>query len=143
MPRDVDPAVGQLENVFLYHLDDLQAVAQQAATARREEIPKAEGIVDQEVEHFLAWFHGLAVVPVIKEFRGRLDAVREAELQRALRRLGHLTPEDRARVEQFSHALMNKFLHQPTVTLKQAAEAGRGFGLLEALRTLFGLEPRA
>lgn len=142
VPRDVDPAVGQLENVFLYHLDDLQAVAQQAASARREEIPKAEGIVDQEVEHFLAWFHGLGVVPVIKEFRGRLDAVREAELQRALRRLGHLTPADRAQVEQFSHALMNKFLHHPTVTLKQAAEAGHGFGLLEALRTLFGLERR-
>lgn len=142
VPRDVEPAVGQLENVFLYHLDDLQTVAQQATQARREEIPKAERIVDEEVEHFWAWVDALGMVPVIKEFRGRIDAVRAAELQRALRRLGHLSAADKAQVEQFSYALMNKFLHQPTVTLKKAAEEGRGFGLLEAIKTLFGLEPR-
>ncbi|MBI1968046.1 MAG: glutamyl-tRNA reductase [Gemmatimonadetes bacterium] len=143
VPRDVEPAVGQLENVFLYHLDDLQTVAQQAAVARREEIPKAERIVDQEVEHFWAWFHGLGMVPAIKEFRSRVDAVRAVELQRAMRRLGHLSDADRAQIEQFSYALMNKFLHHPTVALKKAAEEGRGFGLLEALKTLFGLGSRA
>src|SRR5213596_80092 len=88
VPRDVEPAVGQLENVFLYDLDD----------------------------------------------------VRAAELERALKRLPHLSPEDRAQVEQFSHALLNKFLHPPTIALKQAAQAGRGYGLLESLKKLFGLE---
>jgi glutamyl-tRNA reductase len=68
-----------------------------------------------------------------------MEALRVTELERALRHLGHLAPEDRARVEQFSQALLNKFLHQPTVALKAAAEAGRGYGLLEALRRLFGL----
>jgi glutamyl-tRNA reductase len=76
---------------------------------------------------------------VIKEFRSRMEALRAAEVERALRHLNHLPPEDRARVEQLSQALMNKFLHQPTVALKAAAEEGRGYGLLEALRRLFGL----
>jgi glutamyl-tRNA reductase len=117
VPRDVDPAVGQLENVFLYDIDDLQTVAAQAAARRQEEIPAAELIVDEEVERFWAWLEGLGVVPAIKAFRGQMDAVREAELQRILRRLPHLTEADRAQVEQFSHALMNKFLHQATIAL--------------------------
>jgi len=142
VPRDVEPAVGQLENVFLYDIDDLQAVAAQAAAERRTEIPAAERIVSEEVERFWAWYGGLAVVPVLKEFRGRLEDVRAAELERALKRLGHLSPEDRAQLELFSHALLNKFLHHPTVALKEAALAGRGYGLLEALKKLFGLESR-
>jgi glutamyl-tRNA reductase len=143
VPRDVDPAIAQLENVFLYDVDDLQTVAAQATARRRDEIPAAERIVEEETDLFWAWYGGLGVVPVIKEFRGRMEGLRAAELERALRHLGHLTPEDRARVEQLSHALLNKFLHQPTLALKQAAEDGRGYGLLEALRRLFGLEPPA
>ena len=72
-----------------------------------------------------------------------METLRAAELERALRQLPHLSPDDRARLEQFSQALLNKFLHQPTVALKQAAEQGHGYGLLEALRRLFGLEPPA
>jgi len=142
VPRDVEPAVGQLENVFLYDIDDLQAIAAQVAAERRTEIPAAERIVNAEVERFWAWYGGLAVLPVLKEFRGRLEDVRAAELERALKRLGHLSPEDRAQLELFSHALLNKFLHHPTVVLKEAAQAGRGYGLLEALKKLFGLESR-
>jgi glutamyl-tRNA reductase len=142
VPRDVEPAVGQLENVFLYDIDDLQVAAAQRAAQRRADIPDAERIVSEEVERFWGWYGGLAVVPVLKEFRGRLDEVRAMELERALKRLEHLTPEDRAQLEQFSHALLNKFLHHPTVALKRAAEAGRGYGLLEALRKLFDLERR-
>jgi len=141
VPRDVDPAVAQLENVFLYDIDDLQAVAAQAASQRRSDIPAAEHIVSEEVERFWAWYGGLAVVPVLKELRDQMERVRADEVERALRRM-HLTPEDRAQLEQFSHALLNKFLHQPTIALKEAAGAGRGYGLLEALKRLFGLEPR-
>jgi glutamyl-tRNA reductase len=140
VPRDVEPAVGQLENVFLYNLDDLQTVAAQGAARRRDEIPAAERIVDEEVERFWGWVEGLGVVPAIKAFRGRMDSVREAELQRVLRRLPHLTDADRALVEQLSHALMNKFLHQPTIALKRAAEAGKSDELLLALRALFDRE---
>ena len=140
VPRDVDPAVGQVENVFLYNIDDLQSVAAQAAARRREEIPAAERIVDEEVDRFWDWLEGLGVVPAIKAFRGRMDAVREAELQRAFRRLSHLAEADRAQIEQLSHALMNKFLHHPTLALKRAAESGNPDELLLALRALFDLE---
>ena len=142
VPRDVEPAVGRLENVFLYDIDDLQTVVAQATAERRKEIPAAEHIVTEEVDRFWTWYGGLAVVPVLKEFRGRLDQVRAQELERALKRLAHLAPEDRAQIEQFSQALLNKFLHQPTIALKQAAHVGRGYGLLEALKRLFGLEQR-
>ena len=141
VPRDVDPAIAQLENVFLYDVDDLQTVAAQATVRRRDEIPAAERIVEEETDLFWAWYGGLGVVPTIKELRQSMDDLRAVELERALRHLGHLSPEDRARVEQFSQALLNKFLHQPTIALKAAAEEGRGYGLLEALRRLFGMEP--
>jgi glutamyl-tRNA reductase len=140
VPRDVEPAVGQLENVFLYDVDDLQAVAGQAAAQRRGEIPAAEHIVNEEVERFWAWYGGLSVVPALKEFRERLDAVRAVELERAVRRLPHLAPEDRDQLDQFSRSLLNKFLHQPTVALKDAADRGRAYALLEALKELFGLD---
>jgi glutamyl-tRNA reductase len=140
VPRDVEPAVAQLENVFLYDLDDLQAVAAQAAAGRRRDIPAAEHIVSEEVERFWAWYGGLVVVPVLKEFRDRMDRVRAAELERVLRRLPHLSPEDRGELEHFSQALLNKFLHPPTIAVKEAAQAGRGYGLVEALKRLFRLE---
>jgi glutamyl-tRNA reductase len=124
--------------VFLYDVDDLQAVAAHGAAQRRAEIPKAEDIVEQEVATFWTWHDALAVVPVIKELRGRLEALRAAELERALKHLGHLAPEDRAQLEHFSHSLLNKFLHEPTRALKAAAENGRGYALLEAVRRLFG-----
>lgn len=142
VPRDVEPSVGQIENVFLYDVDDLQAVAGQAAAQRRGEIPAAEGIVNEEVDRFWAWYGGLVIVPALREFRERLDAVRAQELERAQRRFRDLGPEDREQLDQFSRALLNKFLHAPTVALKDAAERGRGYALLEALKELFGLEGR-
>jgi glutamyl-tRNA reductase len=145
VPRDVDPALGQFENVFLYDVDDLQTVAAQATARRRDEIPAAERIVEEETDLFWAWYGGLGVVPTIKDFRTRMNELRVAELDRLMHQLTHLPPEDRARIEHFSQALLNKFLHQPTVALKAAAEEGRGYGLLDALRRLFGLtgEPPA
>jgi len=113
----------------------------EATVRRRDEIPAAERIVEEETDLFWAWYGGLGVVPIIKELRQRMDDLRAVELERALRQLGHLSAEDRARVEQFSQALLNKFLHQPTIALKAAADEGRGYGLLEALRRLFGMEP--
>jgi len=83
---------------------------------------------------------GESQIPVLKELRDRLERVRAAELERALRRLRHLSPDDGAQLEQLSHTLLNKFLHQPTIALKEAARVGGGYGLLEALKRLFGLE---
>jgi glutamyl-tRNA reductase len=140
LPRDVDPAVGELGNVFLYNLDDLQAVVSANLDRRRAELPTAEELIASEVEKFWQWVAGLAAVPVLTEMRSQMDAVRARELSETLRRLQHLSPDERAAIEDLSRRLMNKFLHEPTVRLRAAAANGRGLGVVDAVRYLFGLE---
>lgn len=143
MPRDVEPRVGELENVFLYDLDDLRAVVTGNVERRRAELPTAEELIGREVERFWDWLAGLSAVPVLTRFRGEMDAIRDREVRSALRRLEHLAPEDQAVVEQLSRSLMNKFLHGPTVRLRAAAANGRGLGIIDAVRYLFGLDDPA
>jgi len=139
IPRDVDPAVGSLGNVFLYDLDDLQMVATSNIERRREELPAVEGIIGPEVEKYWEWLAGLAAVPVLRTFRTEMDRLREAELAETMRKLEHLSSRDREAIEHFSRALMNKFLHEPSVRLRAAAANGRGLGVVDALRYLFDL----
>jgi glutamyl-tRNA reductase len=139
VPRDVDPEVGRLENVFLYDIDDLQGVAAQAIGERKREIPVAERIVEEEVGYFWEWYASLGVADSVRALRDRMEETRKAELERALKRLGHLDPADRERVEHLTRALMNKFLHEPTVRLRAAAGNGHGTQLAEMLRFLFDL----
>ncbi|MFL5616612.1 MAG: glutamyl-tRNA reductase [Gemmatimonadaceae bacterium] len=143
VPRDVAPEVGQLEHVFLYDLDDLRTVVTTNVERRRDELPSAEELIAGEVERFWQWFTGLAAVPVLTRFRGEMERVREREVASALRQLDHLAPADRAVVEQLSRSLMNKFLHGPTVRLRAAAANGRGLGIVDAVRYLFGLDDRS
>ena len=140
LPRDVDPAVGALENVFLYNLDDLQAVIAANIERRRAEMPSAEELIGREVERYWAWVAGLVAVPVVTQFRAEMERIREHELTDAMKRLNALSPDERAVVEQFSRSLMNKFLHEPTVRLRAAAANGRGLGIVDAAKYLFGLE---
>ena len=140
LPRDVDPAVGAIDNVFLYDLDDLRAVVAANIERRQQELPPAEGLIGDEVERFWAWLAGLAAVPVVTQFREEMDRVRERELEQWMRRLGALDGAQRDAVEQFSRALMNKFLHEPSVRLRAAAGNGRGLGIVDAARYLFALD---
>ena len=140
LPRDVEANVGELENVFLYDLDDLRAAAAANLDRRQEDIPAAERIILEEVEKYWQWLAGLAAVPVVTEFRAQMDRVRAEELAAALRRIGGLSSEQAEGVETFSRALMNKFLHEPSVRLRAAAANGRGLGVVDAARYLFALE---
>jgi glutamyl-tRNA reductase len=142
LPRDVETAVGELGNVFLYDLDDLRAAAAANLEQRAEDIPAAQAIVAAESEKFWDWVAGLAAVPVVREFREEMDRLRSTELAAALRRLGPLTPEQAEAIEYFSKSLMNKFLHEPSVRLKAAAANGRGLGVVDAARYLFALEKK-
>ena len=143
MPRDVEPAVGKLANVFLYDLDDLRAMVNASVERRRLELPAAESVITVEVERFWQWVAGLAAVPVLTQFRQEMNRVRERELAAALRRLPDLTPAQREAVEHLSQSLMNKFLHEPTVRLRAAAANGRGLGVVDVARYLFALDERA
>jgi len=140
LPRDVEPAVGSLDNVFLYDLDDLRAAAAANLERREEDIPAAREIIAEEVQKFWDWVAGLAAVPVVREFRDEMDRLRSTELAAALKRIGPLSPEQADAIEQFSKSLMNKFLHEPSVRLKAAAANGRGLGVVDAARYLFALE---
>ncbi|MGI8620136.1 MAG: glutamyl-tRNA reductase [Gemmatimonadaceae bacterium] len=139
LPRDVAPDVASLDNVFLYDLDDLRAAAAATLDRRSEDMPAAERIIEAEREKYWQWLTGLATVPVLTEFREAMDRVRRAELAAAGKRLGSLSPEQSEAIEHFSRALMNKFLHEPTVRLRAAAGNGVGLGIIDAAHYLFGL----
>ena len=140
MPRDVDPRVADEPNVFLYNIDDLQQIVEANLGRRLQQLPRAEGIIAEEAEEFWAWYSGLVVVPTIRDLRARAEAVRMEELEKALRRLSHLPPEDRAAVEALTRAMLNKLLHAPTVKLREAAGNGRGTTALDTVRYLFELD---
>jgi glutamyl-tRNA reductase len=140
LPRDVDPAVGALDNVYLYDLDDLRQLVSATIDHRRAELPTAERLIEEEAESYWSWLAGLAAVPVLTEFRARMDDVRDREVNQLLRRLEHLSRADRETIEHFSQALMNKFMHEPSVRLRAAAANGRGLGIVDAVRYLFALE---
>jgi glutamyl-tRNA reductase len=142
LPRDVAPGVGALDNVFLYDLDDLRAAAAATLDRRSEDLPAAERIIEAEREKYWQWLTGLATVPVLTEFREAMDRVRRAELASAGKRFGNLTAEQAEAIEHFSRALMNKFLHEPTVRLRAAAGNGVGLGIIDAARYLFALSER-
>lgn len=143
LPRDVEANVGDLEDVFLYDLDDLKAAAAANLDGRKEDLPAAEAIVAFEVEKYWQWLAGLAAVPVVTEFRTHMDRVREEELNAALRKIGGLSEEQAKGLENFSRSLMNKFLHEPSVRLRAAAANGRGLGVVDVARYLFALETEA
>jgi glutamyl-tRNA reductase len=140
LPRDVEANVGELENVFLYDLDDLKAAAAANLDSRKEDVPAAEAIIAFEVNKYWEWLASLAAVPVVTEFRSQMDRVREEELSLALRRIEGLTDEQVKGLESFSRSLMNKFLHEPSVRLRAAAANGRGLGVVDVAKYLFALE---
>jgi len=140
LPRDVDAAVGDLDNVYLYDLDDLRAAAAANLERREEDVPAARAVIMDEAQKYWDWVAGLAAVPVVREFREEMDKLRAAELAAAFRRLGPLLPEQAEAIEHFSRSLMNKFLHEPSVRLKAAAANGRGLAVVDAARYLFALE---
>ncbi len=140
IPRDVETAVADERNVFLYNIDDLQQIVDDSLDRRRAELPEAERIVAGGVDDFWAWYASLAVVPTIRALRDHGERVRQEETERALHRLSHLSDEDRAAVDALTRSLLNKLLHTPTSRLRQAAGNGRGTGVLDTVRYLFELE---
>lgn len=139
-PRDIDPRVRDLYNVILYDMDDLQSVVDVNAEARKAEAQKVEGIVEIEVERFLAWYQNLAVTPTIMQLRNFADDIRNQEVERALGQLNHLSEQDRNTLDKMSRAIVNKLLHQPTIQLRNTSDLERKDYHLYSLRHLFGLD---
>jgi glutamyl-tRNA reductase len=140
VPRDVDPRVGEMDNVFLYDVDDLEQVAQENLSARRREAEKAERIVNAEVLAFEKWRRTGALKPTIVGLRKRVKGVLEAELERTLPRLGEVSERDRRSLNKMIDAMTNKLLHRAISELKDGADGPDGEVLVETARRLFGLE---
>ena len=121
VPRDVDPAMGKLEGIFVYDIDDLQAVAAAHLAERSREASDAETLIAGEVERFHQRQRTVNVAPAIVALQRRAEEIRQAELRRVQGRLGGLTAEQVAAVEALTRGLVNKFLHPPMQALKQAA----------------------
>lgn len=143
VPRDVDPAVNEIDNVYLYDLDDLQGVVKANMDGRRHEVLSAEAIVEREAGAFLAWMKSLEVTPTIVELRQHLHEVALHELERFHSRLGDLTPGQAEAVRQLAASLVNKLLHQPTVALKRSAAFIGGDLRVNLIREIFGMDAEA
>jgi len=139
VPRDVDPRVGNMDNVFVYDVDDLQQVAEENLAVRTREAAQAERIVEEEVQSFVSWRRSLELAPTIVALRKRFGQIAQEELQRALPRLEDLSESDRAVLEAMGRSLVNKLLHQPMTQLKADAGDPDGALLIDAVRRLFAL----
>jgi glutamyl-tRNA reductase len=139
VPRDLDPAIAELDGAYLYDIDDLEQIVVETLSLRRREAERAEAIVAAEAEKFHEWQLSLDVVPAIASLRARAEEIREAELEKAESLLGRLDESQRRAVEAVTAQIVNKLLHLPTVRLKQAAAAADGVLYAEAVRHLFGL----
>jgi glutamyl-tRNA reductase len=135
VPRDLDPAIHELDACYLYDIDDLQAVVAETLAGRRREAERAETIVADEAQRFREWQASLDVVPAIASLRARAEEIRANELDRA-----RLTEAERRAAESVTTAVLNKLLHLPPIRMKQAAAAADGVLYADAVRHLFGLE---
>ena len=124
VPRDVDPVMGKLEGIFVYDIDDLQAVAAAHLAERTREASDAETLIAGEVERFHQRQRTVNVAPAIVALQRQAEEIRQAELRRVQARLGGLSAEQIATIEALTRGLVNKFLHPPMQALKQAAREG-------------------
>jgi glutamyl-tRNA reductase len=140
VPRDIDPLVNEIDNAFLYDIDDLQQVIDANLKERMSEAMRAEQIVDREVEAFCTRMQAREVVPTIVQLKESLEKLRRDEIERNRRQLKDLPPEQA--VDQITQALVNKILHHPIAHLKQMAHDPQGPDVAEMIRKIFNIKPQ-
>src|SRR5882757_7109849 len=144
VPRDVDPAVNELDGIFVYDIDDLQSVVTSHVADRQREAARAEEIINVEVQRFLERLDTLDVVPTIVSLQDHVETIRQAEIDKARGRLGKLSPEQELAVESLTRGIVNKILHTPITALKSAAKEAKqkdpeATTIIELVRKLFNL----
>ena len=140
VPRNIDPAINKIDNVFLYDIDDMHAVVEANRRTRKEEADKGEQIIVEEVETFSKWFKSLEVVPAIVALREKVEDIRRKELERVTDKLRTLSPEEIAAVEGLTNTIISKILHGPLVALKSEANSSNGLLYVETIKKIFNLE---
>ncbi|HEB67384.1 MAG TPA: glutamyl-tRNA reductase, partial [Gammaproteobacteria bacterium] len=138
VPRDIEPEVGELSDVYLYTVDDLQAVIEEGQRTRAQAAEQAEEIIDTQVEHYMGWLRSLQAVETIRHFREQAERIRDDALASARRQLAAGKDAD-AVMNELARTLTNKLIHQPTVQMNRAAFEGRK-DFLDHARELFNLK---
>ncbi len=141
VPRDLDPAINDLDNVYLYNIDDLQGVIQANLSHRQEEAVKAGRIIEVETQKFLQWRETLAVTPTIIALVDKARQICQAELKKTLPQLGPLTPEQQKSLEVMAESIALKLLHDPFLYLKRNHHPKRRSQDIDLTRRLFNLDP--
>ena len=133
MPRDADPAIGEMPGVSLLDMDDLQSVSHANRMEREKEVAQVDGIIDQEIGKFSDWWDSLRVAPGIAQLREHAEALRIREMRKALKQMPNLAEEDAARIEAMSRAIVKKLLHHPIASIKENPS------YMESAQRMFGL----
>jgi len=140
-PRNIDPEVDKVDNVYLYDIDDLQTKVDVTTGNRAKEAEKAEELITREVETYLQWERALDAVPTIVALREKVEEIRKCELEKTIGSLNGITDHQKRAMESMSQAIVNKLLHAPLVVLKQAASIpGEGDNTISIARRLFNLD---
>ncbi len=140
VPRDIDPAIRDVDNVFLFDMDNLESVVAANRSEREGEILRVQTIVDEELGDFLHWFNSLSAGPLIKALRQQAADLQGDELDRWQGKLSHLSDDDRQLVESILRGYANKLLHQPLVQIRDLANREDGYIRLDTVRRLFHLD---
>ncbi|MBI4832198.1 MAG: glutamyl-tRNA reductase [Candidatus Lindowbacteria bacterium] len=139
VPRDIHPDVEDIDNVYLYNIDDLQKVVDENLSFREKELEHCSTIIEAETDKLMAYFETLDVAIVIKDFHEALHTIRKSELARSLNKMPNLNEKDKQEIEYLTERIVNKILNEPTQTLRKEAWQGTEYKYIEALKKLFGL----
>jgi len=140
VPRDIDPEINTVDNLFLYDIDDLQKVVHANLKERLREAQRGEEIADHEVENLLRRLKTLDVVPTIVELQSLLEQIRRHEIARQNSQFAGLTDDQRAAIDALTKGIVNKILHAPISHLKHLAQQPDGLQVVETVRRIFNLK---
>jgi glutamyl-tRNA reductase len=139
VPRDIDPRVNELDNVYLYDIDDLQAVVAANLKDRQHEAVKARHIIREEISHFQSWLKTQEVTPLIAALRHKAETIRLSELDVSLKKLANLSDKEKKHVENLTRAIVNRILKEPVLRIKEFALEDRSEVFVTSLCQLFDL----
>ncbi|WP_273266721.1 glutamyl-tRNA reductase [Flexistipes sinusarabici] len=142
VPRDIDPKINNIENTYVYDIDDLKSVVEANKKAREKEAVKAMEIVEQSVADFHKWVESLKIVPVIKEMRGMFEDIKEMELERFINKSKIEDEQTKKLLNNILNSYMNKVLHTPLTNLKNNGTSKNKYTLIEAVNIIFNLEEK-
>ncbi|GAX59967.1 glutamyl-tRNA reductase [Candidatus Scalindua japonica] len=139
VPRDINPEIANIDNVYLYNIDDLQTVVSSNIDERENELGKCQVIIDKEVSQYMAWTEELKIGPAISQLRNHFHDIGEQELERLRPKLGDIAHEEWEHIVYSMQRTLNKILHKPAKVGKEKAKNGGGFQYVETIKHLFGI----